>query len=167
MCGWRCGADGGANWRSFQNNLPAVEVRDIRIQPQFDDLVIATHGRALWVMDDIRAVQQSACSIPTARWYRSRPRSIFGYRDDEGNYTDFEAQQRREFIERRRRGTTLYYWLRRKPRSADDRYLRSARCLWRTCGRTDVFTVRKASVLAESHDGKNELTTTSRSTDAL
>ena len=44
--GIRISCDGGSNWRSFQNNLPAVEVRDIRIQPQFDDLVIATHGRA-------------------------------------------------------------------------------------------------------------------------
>ncbi len=38
--------DGGANWQSFQNDLPPVSVRDIRMQPQYDDLVIATHGRS-------------------------------------------------------------------------------------------------------------------------
>lgn len=56
--------DGGMSWQSFNNNLPAVEVRDIRFQPQFDDMVIATHGRAIWVMDDMRAAQTAGCGTP-------------------------------------------------------------------------------------------------------
>ena len=49
--------DGGSHWQSFKNDLPTVSVHDIRIQPQYDDLVIATHGRAAFIMDDIRPVQ--------------------------------------------------------------------------------------------------------------
>ncbi|MDQ6766348.1 MAG: hypothetical protein M3Z41_00835, partial [Candidatus Eremiobacteraeota bacterium] len=48
--------DGGGRWQSLQLNLPAVSVRDIRLQPTFDDIVIATHGRGLWILDDARAV---------------------------------------------------------------------------------------------------------------
>ncbi len=50
--------DRGEQWQRLRNNMPAVSVRDIRIQPQFDDLVIATHGRSIWVMDDIRPLQE-------------------------------------------------------------------------------------------------------------
>ena len=50
--------DGGAHWQNFRLNLPPVSVRDIRIQPQFNDLVIATHGRDVWILDDATSVQQ-------------------------------------------------------------------------------------------------------------
>ncbi len=49
--------DTGRTWQSLRLNLPAVSVRDIRIQPTFGDIVIATHGRALWILDDARPVQ--------------------------------------------------------------------------------------------------------------
>ena len=49
--------DGGGHWQDFRINLPAVSVRDIRIQPQFDDLVIATHGRDLWILDALGSLQ--------------------------------------------------------------------------------------------------------------
>ena len=49
--------DGGKAWTSIANNLPPVSVRDIRIQPREHDLVIGTHGRGAFIMDDIRPVQ--------------------------------------------------------------------------------------------------------------
>ena len=50
--------DGGKRGNDFKNNLPTVSVRDIRFQPQWDDLLIATHGRSLYMMDDMRPIQQ-------------------------------------------------------------------------------------------------------------
>jgi photosystem II stability/assembly factor-like uncharacterized protein len=50
--------DGGSHWRSLQLNLPSSSVRDLRVQPNSDDLIVATHGRALWVFDDLRPFQQ-------------------------------------------------------------------------------------------------------------
>ncbi|MBV8595724.1 MAG: hypothetical protein JOZ50_05670 [Candidatus Eremiobacteraeota bacterium] len=50
--------DDGRSWQSLQLNLPPASVRDIRIQPTFGDIVIATHGRALWILDDARPVQE-------------------------------------------------------------------------------------------------------------
>ena len=46
--------------RDFRINLPTVSVRDIRIAPQFDDLVVATHGRDIWILDDTARSSNSA-----------------------------------------------------------------------------------------------------------
>jgi photosystem II stability/assembly factor-like uncharacterized protein len=154
--------DDGANWQSFQNNLPSVEVRDIRIQPQFDDLVIATHGRAIWVMDDIRAVQQSACRAPTAPLVIGpRPGiDLIGYRDDEGNYTDFVAQQPGGgILSNGGAVAALYYWLpvAAKKRPTIDVYDLHGH-LWRHVeGKHDVFTGEEGeSYWLSRADGKNE-----------
>ncbi|MBC5816356.1 MAG: hypothetical protein GIW97_07420 [Candidatus Eremiobacteraeota bacterium] len=93
--GIRISCDGGTSWQSFQNNLPAVEVRDIRMQPQFDDLVIATHGRAIWIMDDLRPVQMGGCGTPASPVVVG-PRPAYAlnsYRETEGSYSDFVAPQ--------------------------------------------------------------------------
>jgi len=46
----------GANWRSLQLNLPTTPVHDLAIKD--DDLVVATHGRAFWILDDITPLRQ-------------------------------------------------------------------------------------------------------------
>ena len=46
--------DGGAQWAQFKgSHFPNVAVRDIVIHPRDNDLVIATHGRGIWIIDDI------------------------------------------------------------------------------------------------------------------
>ncbi len=46
--------DGGKSWAQFKgNHFPAVAVRDLAIQPRENDLVLATHGRGIWIVDDI------------------------------------------------------------------------------------------------------------------
>jgi len=49
--------DDGADWQSLQQNLPMTSVRDIDVHG--DDLVIATHGRGFWIMDDVTALRQN------------------------------------------------------------------------------------------------------------
>ena len=48
--------DDGAHWQSLQQSLPVTSVRDIDVHG--DDLVIATHGRGFWIMDDVSALRQ-------------------------------------------------------------------------------------------------------------
>jgi photosystem II stability/assembly factor-like uncharacterized protein len=48
--------DDGANWKPFQLNLPVVPITDLTIKN--NDLVVATQGRAFWVIDDLSVVQQ-------------------------------------------------------------------------------------------------------------
>ncbi len=46
--------DGGQSWAQFKGSrFPAVPVRDLVIQPRTNDLVLATHGRGIWIIDDI------------------------------------------------------------------------------------------------------------------
>jgi photosystem II stability/assembly factor-like uncharacterized protein len=48
--------DDGDHWRSLQMNLPRTSVRDLEVHD--DDLVIATHGRGFWVLDDVSPLRQ-------------------------------------------------------------------------------------------------------------
>ena len=50
--------DRGANWVRLKNNLPTVPVDDIVIHGRDNDLVVGTHGRSIWIMDDITPVEQ-------------------------------------------------------------------------------------------------------------
>jgi len=48
--------DDGDHWQPLQSNLPVTSVRDVDVHG--DDLVIATHGRAFWVLDDVTPLRQ-------------------------------------------------------------------------------------------------------------
>jgi hypothetical protein len=51
--------DGGGTWAGFKpDNFPAVAVRDIAVQPRDNDLVIATHGRGIWIVDDLAPLRE-------------------------------------------------------------------------------------------------------------
>jgi len=71
--------DDGEHWQSLQMNLPTTSVRDLVIHR--DDLVIATHGRSFWILDDITPLRQiNPEIIQSASWlfqpataYRVRP----------------------------------------------------------------------------------------------
>jgi hypothetical protein len=49
--------DEGASWQRFMPNLPVVRIDDVVIHPRENDLVLATHGRSIWIMDDLTALQ--------------------------------------------------------------------------------------------------------------
>ena len=54
--------DGGARWTRLQANLPPTRYDDIVIHPRTKDIVLATHGRSIWVLDD---------ATPLALWAQS------------------------------------------------------------------------------------------------
>ena len=53
--------DDGANWKTFQLNLPMVPITDMTIKE--NDLIVATQGRSFWVLDDLTVVQQKENAI--------------------------------------------------------------------------------------------------------
>jgi hypothetical protein len=56
--------DGGTNWARYKGgDLPAVAVRDLAIHPRDNDLVIATHGRGIWIIDDITPLRSLTPSV--------------------------------------------------------------------------------------------------------
>lgn len=52
--------DDGDNWQSLRNNMPATSIRDLVIHE--DDLVVGTHGRSAWILDNIAPLRQMAKS---------------------------------------------------------------------------------------------------------
>ena len=80
--------DGGRTWNRFMNNLPTVRVDDILVHPRENDLIVATHGRGLWIADDITALQQATADVraqevvqfdlrPTVLWLTDRQRGQY------------------------------------------------------------------------------------------
>jgi photosystem II stability/assembly factor-like uncharacterized protein len=59
--------DDGANWQSFQLNLPVVPITDLTIKN--NDLIVATQGRSFWVIDDLTLVQEKGRIIPSKESY--------------------------------------------------------------------------------------------------
>ena len=72
--------DDGSHWDSLQLNLPVTSVRDLDVHG--DDLVIATHGRAFWVLDNITPLRQTSDTMPflfkPATAVRERPAGFTG-----------------------------------------------------------------------------------------
>jgi photosystem II stability/assembly factor-like uncharacterized protein len=50
--------DRGRIWEPFGSNFPKVRIDDLKIHPREHDLIIATHGRSLWILDDITPIEQ-------------------------------------------------------------------------------------------------------------
>ncbi|HTK28585.1 MAG TPA: hypothetical protein VL309_03485, partial [Vicinamibacterales bacterium] len=55
-------ADNGDSWQPLQLNLPASSMRDLTVHG--DDLVLATYGRGLWILDNVRPLRQLAAGLP-------------------------------------------------------------------------------------------------------
>jgi photosystem II stability/assembly factor-like uncharacterized protein len=70
--------NGGANWTRFTHGFPTVPVDDLVIHPRDHDLVVGTHGRAIWILDDISAM--SALTADVARselhLFSARPAAV-------------------------------------------------------------------------------------------
>jgi hypothetical protein len=68
--------DAGAHWAQFKGgHIPAVAVRDLAIQPRDNDLVLATHGRGIWVVDDITPLRHLTADLVSqeAAFVSARP----------------------------------------------------------------------------------------------
>ena len=61
----------GDDWQSLQLNLPPASMRDLAIHG--DDLIVATHGRSYWVLDDITALRQVTDKVAQSDAYLFRP----------------------------------------------------------------------------------------------
>ena len=114
--------DNGISFEQFKNGFPAVSTFDLAIQDREADLVIATFGRALWVLDDIRPLRKAAAhkglkftnvitvfQAPDA--YQAEYRSATGY--EWSTYGLYDGENRRRdaavsfFINKPKPDTTL------------------------------------------------------------
>ncbi|HKP47469.1 MAG TPA: hypothetical protein VJT50_12790, partial [Pyrinomonadaceae bacterium] len=75
----------GDNWQSLQLNLPNAAVRDLVIKD--NDLVIATHGRAFWILDDISPLRELNSSVVAAVTHLYKPATAIRIRKNVGHDT--------------------------------------------------------------------------------
>ena len=77
--------DDGDHWQSLELNFPATDVRDLAVHD--NDLVAATYGRALWVLDDLSPLRQASAEIAKANAYLLRPSMAMRVRGDNDQET--------------------------------------------------------------------------------
>lgn len=70
--------DEGANWKSFQLNLPIVPITDLALKE--NDLIVATQGRSFWVMDDLTVLHQLTESMAARSYFVYTPRPSYRMR---------------------------------------------------------------------------------------
>ena len=103
--------DAGGHWDRFMTNYPTVRTDEIVVHPRDGDLIVATHGRSLWIADDITPLQQftPAVAAQDVALFDVRPAIayLFDYRTDadEGGEKRFDG-------ENPPRGTAINYYLR-------------------------------------------------------
>ena len=60
--------DAGKTWAEFKgSDFPAVAVRDIQVQPRDGDLVLGTHGRGIWIVDDLTPLRALTAQVLAAQ----------------------------------------------------------------------------------------------------
>jgi photosystem II stability/assembly factor-like uncharacterized protein len=65
--------DGGATWRSLKGDFPTAPVWDLKYARDTRDLVVATHGRGLFILDDIRPLEQLEPAVSGADFHLFAP----------------------------------------------------------------------------------------------
>jgi photosystem II stability/assembly factor-like uncharacterized protein len=102
--------DRGKSWTKINNNLPTVAVHEFAIHPTAGEVVIATHGRSLWVCD-VSALRQITPESRKADAFLYKPISAIRWRTEPGH-----GRTGRRFVgENPPAGATLYYSLTKKP----------------------------------------------------
>src|SRR6185437_16330012 len=80
------------NWQPFQSNLPVTPIHDLIVKGT--DLVVATHGRSFWILDDITPLHQMADASEPVTLYKPRDTTryrFYEYSEEEGapGYVDY------------------------------------------------------------------------------
>ena len=102
--------DAGKSWEKFMNNYPTVRTDDILIHPRDGDLIAATHGRSIWIADDITPLQQWNAQVAASDATLFDVRPAVAYLADIRR--DISTGGEKEFEgENPQRGTAIQFYL--------------------------------------------------------
>ncbi len=76
--------DDGVHWLPLQTNLPHAPVSWLTVQPHFHDLVVATYGRGVWILDDISPLEHLDAGTIARRAWLFAPRPAYRFRTTQG-----------------------------------------------------------------------------------
>ncbi|HXT14108.1 MAG TPA: hypothetical protein VN706_00670 [Gemmatimonadaceae bacterium] len=102
--------NGGKHWEKFMNDYPTVRTDDILIHRRDADVIVATHGRSIWIADDISALEAFTPSVAAQDVYLFTPRTAVAYITDLTNNPHIGGQK--VFVGANApRGTAISYYL--------------------------------------------------------
>lgn len=102
--------DDGEHWQSLRLNMPATSIRDLVIKD--DDLVIGTHGRSFWILDDITPLRQISKQLTAQSSILFKPQTATRVRWD--MYTDTPVPQEEPAGQNPPDGAVIDYYLKEK-----------------------------------------------------
>jgi hypothetical protein len=83
--------DDGAHWLPLQYNLPSTSMRDLLVKD--DDLIVATHGRSFWVLDDVSPLRKLAAASGNLKDHLFAPAAAWRVRRDTNTDTPLPADE--------------------------------------------------------------------------
>src|SRR5216684_4098369 len=98
----------GADWRPLQLNLPTTPIHDLVVKN--DDLVLATHGRSFWILDDVTPLRQFTDQVANTDVYLYKPATAFRMHNVEDPPKPVLVGQNPPS------GAVIYYYLRAAPK---------------------------------------------------
>ncbi|HWC98577.1 MAG TPA: hypothetical protein VG456_17575 [Candidatus Sulfopaludibacter sp.] len=103
--------DDGENWKSFQLNMPIVPIADIAFHKREKDMVVATQGRAFYVLDDMPLLYQLNDNIKTEDTHLFKPKDPYRM----GGGRGFGGRGGGAVGENPPSGAVIEYWLKNRP----------------------------------------------------
>jgi hypothetical protein len=102
--------DDGDSWQSLQLNMPTTSIRDLVVHG--DDLVIGTHGRSFWILDDATPLRQMNAQVTAADLWLFKPATAYRVRpgSDEGTPVPMDEA----LADNPPDGAVIDYWLKEK-----------------------------------------------------
>ncbi len=83
--------DDGDHWQPLQLNLPATSIRDLVIH--HDDVVVGTHGRSFWILDNITPLRQTASQVAESDAYLFAPQLTYRFRRNNNTDTPLPPEE--------------------------------------------------------------------------
>jgi hypothetical protein len=99
--------DDGEHWQSLRLNMPATSIRDLVIKD--DDIVVGTHGRSFWILDDITPLRQISAAMTGQPVILYKPQQAWRVRWS--TYTDTPVPQEEPAGENPPDGAVINYYL--------------------------------------------------------
>ena len=81
----------GDDWQSLRLNMPATSIRDLVIHD--DDIVVGTHGRSFWILDDITPLRQIDANVAASDAFLFKPETVYRVRWNNNSDTPLPPEE--------------------------------------------------------------------------
>jgi photosystem II stability/assembly factor-like uncharacterized protein len=83
--------DDGEQWQPLRLNMPATSIRDLVIHD--DDIVVGTHGRSFWILDDMTPIRQLAAKTSATETFLFKPKLTYRFRRNKNTDTPLPPEE--------------------------------------------------------------------------